>query len=97
MAAYLMGVQSGKSKESGNNWYKVVLLLQDSYGIWNTKFFFVQPKVFKAVEKYDLSVGYPVIPKFSVNGEKLALTGIKPDLDVAPVELVPDDTDADDD
>ena len=97
MAAYLMGAQSGTSKESGNKWYKLTLLLQDSFGNWNTKFFFVPAKIFKVVEKHSLSIGYPVIPRWSVNGDKLALSGISPDKSVPPVELVPDDVDDDDD
>ena len=92
MAVYLMGAQKGKSKESGNEWFKITLLLFDSFGVPNTKFFFVPSKVFKQVEKYSLSCGYPVIPSYTVNGDKLALKGLRPDESVPVLELVPDDS-----
>lgn len=98
MATYFLGAQSGKSKESGNTWYKLVLLLPDRYGIFKSKEYFVPEKVYGiAVNKRKFSVGDPVVPDFDGSGDKPSLKRLKPDDKHEPICLVVDDDDDDDD
>lgn len=91
MAVYFLGAQQGKSKESGDSWYKVALLLQNRYQQWVSKDYWVPSKVFASCMNQGLAVGQAVVPVFDGSGEKPSLKRVMPDDENDPIVLVPDD------